>query len=61
MMDAIKIHDLARRLHKAHGESSLAEAARKAVSCEKEQDQEQAQIWRRIEAALRERKGPHFS
>jgi hypothetical protein len=60
-MDATKIHELARRLYKAHGTSAVAEAARKAVNCEKEQDQEQAQIWRRIEAALIEMKGPHFS
>ncbi len=60
-MDATKIHDLARRLYRAHGTAAVAEAAHKAVSCENEQDQEQAQIWRRIEKALMEMKGPHFS
>lgn len=60
-MDTTKIHDLARRLYKAHGPSAVAEAARKAVCCEKEQDHEQARIWRRIEAALLEMKGPNYS
>ena len=60
-MDATKIHDLARRLYSAHGAAAVAEAAHKAVSCENEQDQEQAQIWRRIEKALMEMKGPRFS
>lgn len=60
-MDATKIHDLARRLYRAHGPSAVAEAARKAVFCENDQDYEQAQIWRRIQAALIQRKGPHFS
>lgn len=60
-MDATKIHDLARRLYRAHGSSAVAEAARKAVCCEQDQDLEQARIWRRIQAALVHRKGPHFS
>ena len=61
MMDAIKIHELARRFYKAHGSAAVAEAAQKAVLCEKENDQDQAQIWRRIEKALTEMKGPRFS
>lgn len=60
-MDATKIHDLARRLYRAHGSAALAEAAQKAVCCEKERDHEQAEIWRRIEAALQHMKGPRFS
>ena len=60
-MDATKINDLARRLDRAHGAAALAEAARKAACCEDEQDYTQAEIWRRIEAALHHMKGPRFS
>ena len=60
-MDATKIHQLARRLYNAHGNAALAEAAQKAVRCENENDLEQAEVWRRIERALNEMKGPRFS
>lgn len=60
-MDVTKIHELARRLYDAHGNAALAEAAQKAVQCESEHDLEQAQVWRRIEKALIEMKGPRFS
>ena len=51
-MHAIEIQDYARRLMEAHGDKATAEAAQKAVAYEQAGDQEQAQAWRRIEAAI---------
>jgi len=60
-MKAMEIHDVARRLFDAHGGAAVAEAAQKATSFEKQNDKEQADIWRRIEAVLKEMRGPHSS
>lgn len=60
-MKAVDIHDAARRLYDAQGNAAVAEAARKAAAHEAANDREQAQVWRRIEAALKEMKGPHDS
>lgn len=60
-MKATEIHDVARRLFEAHGVPAIAEAAQKAATYEKEGDQDQAEIWRRVEAALKEMRGPHSS
>ncbi|MGI9426509.1 MAG: hypothetical protein ACR2PA_25240 [Hyphomicrobiaceae bacterium] len=60
-MKEMDIHDVARRLFEAHGTSALSEAAQKASACEKAGDQEQADQWRRVEAALKEMRGPHSS
>jgi len=60
-MLAMEIQEHARRLRDAHGATALAEAAQKAKACEQQGDHEQAQNWRRIEAALREMQGPHAS
>jgi hypothetical protein len=51
-MDATEIQDYARRLLEAHGDKAPLEAAQKAVAFEQTGDREQAQTWRRIEAAL---------
>jgi hypothetical protein len=51
-MHTTEIQDYARRLLDAHGAKATAEAAQKAVAFEKAGDKEQAQTWRRIEAAL---------
>ena len=60
-MKMIDIHSYARQLKEAHGSKTLAEAAQKAVHFEKQGDNEQAKIWRRVEAALKEMRGPHES
>ena len=60
-MLAMEIQEHARKLLDAHGEKALAEAAQKAKAFEAQGDKEQAQTWRRIEAALREMQGPHES
>lgn len=61
MMFAIDIEEHARKLREAHGDRATAEAAQKAKAFEAQGDAEQAKIWRRIEAALRELQGPHAS
>jgi hypothetical protein len=43
------------------GAKAIAEAAHKALAFEKNNDTEQAQTWRRIEAALIEIRGPRNS
>jgi hypothetical protein len=60
-MHAIEIQDHARKLMEAHGAAAIAEAAQKARSYEEQGNKDEAQTWRRIEAALREMQGPHLS
>jgi hypothetical protein len=60
-MDMIEIHDYARRLLGAHGTKAELEAAQKAAECDRQRDQDQARDWRRIQAAIREMRGPHAS
>ena len=57
----IEIHDYARQLLDAHGEKAVAEAAQKALQCEQEGKNEQAETWRHIESAIRLMRGPHES
>jgi hypothetical protein len=54
-----EINDYARQLLEAHGAQAIAEAAQKASDFEQEGKSEQAQTWRRIEAALKLMRGPH--
>jgi hypothetical protein len=51
-MHATQIQDYARRLLEAHGDKAPVEAAQKAAAFEKAGDKEQAETWRRVEAAL---------
>jgi hypothetical protein len=60
-MEAAKIHEYARKLKETHGEKALVEAAQKRSGFEKDGDSAQAEIWRKIEAALKEMRGPHAS
>jgi hypothetical protein len=60
-MQTAEIHDYARQLLEAQGFKSIAEAAQKARAFEEQRDHEQAQTWRRIEAALMQMRGPHES
>jgi hypothetical protein len=59
-MQTIEIQDYARQLLEAHGFKAIAEAAQKARAFE-EGDNEQAQTWRSIEAALLLMRGPNES
>ena len=54
-----EINDYARQLLEAHGGKAVAEAAKRAGDFEQQGKNEQAQTWRRIEAALKLMRGPH--
>lgn len=55
------IHDYARQLLAAHGERAIAEAAQKASALDRERKQEEAALWRHVEAALKAMRGPHVT
>ena len=60
-MDMTQIADYARQLREAHGVSATQEAARKASEFEQNGDSANADIWRRVEAMLKEMQGPRES
>jgi hypothetical protein len=60
-MREIDVQDYARQLLEAHGARAIAEAAQKASACERQGEREQAETWRRVEAALKQMRGPHVS
>ena len=60
-MLATEIQDIARRLVEAHGDKAVVEAAQKARSFEEQGDTEQASVWRRIESAIVQMRGPRES
>ena len=60
-MLAVEIEESARKLMEAYGSQALAEAAQKARALEEAGDRAQAADWRKIEAALREMRGPRAS
>jgi hypothetical protein len=60
-MHAIDIQEHARKLKEAYGDKAIMEAARKARELDEAGDREQAETWRRIEAALMQMRGPHAS
>jgi hypothetical protein len=57
-MQAVEIHEHARKLYDVMGPKALAEAARKAREYEAQGAKSDAADWRRIEAALSEMRGP---
>ncbi|RUO99521.1 hypothetical protein [Hyphomicrobium sp.] len=60
-MNAVEVHDHARKLYTSQGSKALAEAAQMVRRYEKTGDERSAQDWRRIELALRQLHGPHVS
>lgn len=60
-MNAADISAVAHHLFETHGTKAIAEAAQKAASFEKARDEKQAKFWRRVEAVLREMRGPKES
>lgn len=60
-METGKIIEYARQLKDAHGDKAIAEAAQNAKSFEAKGDAANAEIWRKVEAALREMQGPRES
>jgi len=60
-MDSLQIIEHARQLFAAHGDKAEAEAAQKASSFEAEGDNEQAEIWKKVRAAIHEMRQGHES
>ena len=60
-MESLDILEYARKLTSAHGDAAEAEAAQKAAEFERQGDKEQAELWRRIRAAIAQSKSPHES
>lgn len=60
-MNTTDISALARHLFETQGARAIAEAAQQAARFQKAGDEEQARMWERVEAALRELRGPHQS
>ena len=58
-MLAMEIQEHARKLIEAHGDKAVIEAAQKAKSLEDSGSTEEAQVWRKIEAAIKQMRGPH--
>lgn len=61
MMNAVEIHDHARKLYVAHGGKALAEATEMVRRYARNGDKGLAEDWRRIQAALKELIGPSVS
>jgi hypothetical protein len=57
-MDTTDISTLARHLFQTQGPKAIAEAARNAARFTEAGDTEQAKMWERVEAVLREMRGP---
>ena len=57
-MNTTDIATVARYLLRAEGPRAIAEAGREAESCTKRGDSESARFWSRVEAVLREMRGP---
>lgn len=60
-MLATEIQEHARKLLEAHGDKAVVEAAQKAKSLEDSGGADEAKIWRKIEAALKQMRGPRSS
>lgn len=57
-MKTTDVSALARHLFDTQGPKAIAEAAHRAQLCSKAGDTEQAKTWERVEAVLREMRGP---
>jgi Ala-tRNA(Pro) deacylase len=60
-MRETEIHEYAWRLLEAHGDKAIAEVAQRACACEEQNRAQEAENWRRVEAALKVMHGPHAS
>jgi hypothetical protein len=60
-MSELEVYDYARQLFEAHGAKAIVEAAQKATVLAQQGDEEQAETWRHIEAALKLMRGPSAS
>ena len=59
MISETKIHAVARQMFEQFGPQAIAQAARKAQSCESNGENDEAREWRHIEDAMKMMRGPH--
>ena len=57
-MKEVEIAAYARRLFEQHGAKAIALAAQRMRGAEEKRDPDDADMWRRIEIALKEMRGP---
>ena len=57
-MEAMQVQEHARQMFEAQGSKAISAAAERALRYERAGDMQQAQAWRRIEAALLLMRGP---
>lgn len=60
-MDMTNVSALARHLFETQGAKAIAQAAHIAAEFERAGDRSQAKTWQRVEAVLREMRGPRQS
>ncbi len=60
-MNAVEIHESARKLFQARGDKAELEAAQKARELSEAGDIEAAEDWRQIRAAIAQMRGSHVS
>jgi hypothetical protein len=58
MISEMQIHTIARQMLERHGGTAIAQAAEKALSCERKGEAEDAHEWRQIEGAMKIMRGP---
>jgi hypothetical protein len=58
-MGETDLRDYARQLLRAHGDKAIAEAAGKAEALADRGENEEADTWRRVAAAMKSLRGPH--
>lgn len=61
IMDMQQISDLARMMIEAHGDQAAVAAARRQAEEEKLGNTEESATWKRVRAAIAQRRGPHES
>jgi len=61
MISEIQIHTIARQMLERHGSAAIAHAAENALTCEHEDQVEEANEWRHVKDAMKIMQGPHQS
>jgi len=61
MISEMRVHEIARQMLERHGQEAIAQAAQKALACERNGDAQEAREWRHIEDAIKMMRGPHQS
>lgn len=60
-MQTTEVHNFARKLLQAHGDKAEFEAAQKAATCERQGENKEAEMWRRVQASIKTMRGPRAS